>query len=638
MAIGRVAGPMLLSELDRQGIDLTFTTNSNQLVSLDFTSFRMALKGGTTSAYVFDVNGNAAIGNVVLENGAVITSQGLNQTLTLQANGVANVTVINANVISGRVDGTVIGGLNPRPATFTYMNANVLATMATANVSNLRANLIAFTAPNNQIIMDSTSLRFYNANNSMVVDNLTVLQSQTFTTLDAANVIIRNSTANAIPFMAANNWVKTNSSLTYSEANNMVSTGNVRLSGPNTNQVLFLDAADNRFLKGTTFLTFDGTNLRANGITRLGNVTMFNNIIGTANTDEDLVLAPDGAGIISADDKNIRNVAAPTAPSDAATKSYVDGLITISTASTSSIYQFDTRVTALDDNNGTANITFAISGVEQGRITSGLVNWQDININDATISTQAGPLILSPYNDERVIIDTPKSLGLPVGNNAERPTPGLEFVGDFRFNTELGTVEWYDGNQWENPTNSTVTSQTIVPDGVNATFVLSQASTTQAVLVNFNGVIQRPSTTYSVALDQITFSSVPLTTDIIEVRFFNGTVAQATNPIVTDSSYSNVGITATTIDSWYINTYRAAKYTYVAKTTTGNNYETGDLHVVHDNLEGFHSSVFVSKTGSSLITWTTTNDPIGVMNIKAQGTHADTQVKFHAIYLTDPTV
>ena len=247
-------------------------------------------------------------------------------------------------------------------------------------------------------------------------------------------------------------------------------------------------------------------------------------------------------------------------------------------------------------------------------------------------------MILSPYNNERVILDTPKALGLPVGNSADRPTPGLEYVGDFRFNTELGTVEWYDGNSWENPANSTVISQTIVPDGINATFTLTQNSTTEAVLVNFNGVIQRPSTTYSVASDQITFSSVPLTTDIIEVRFFNGTVAQATNPIVADRSYSNVGVTATTIDSWYINTYRGAKYTYVAKTTIGNNYETGDLHVVHDNLDGFHSSTFVSKTGSSMITWTLTNDPLGIMNVKAQGTHADVQVKFHAIYLTDPTV
>jgi hypothetical protein len=638
MAIGRVAGPMLLSELDRQGIDLTFTTNSSQLVGLDFTNFRMLLKGGSSGPFVFNVNGNAAVGNVVLENGAIVTSQGLNQNLTLQANGIANVTVINANVISGRVDGTVIGGINPRPATFTYMNANVLATMATANVSNLRANLIAFTAPNNQIIMDNPTLRFYNANNSMVVDNLTVLQAQTFTTLDSANVVIRNSVPTAIAFMAANNWVKTNSSLTYSEANNMVSTGNIRLTGPNTNQLLFLDASDNKFLKGTRYLTFDGTNLRANGITRLGDVNIFNNIVSTAGVDQDLILAPDGAGVISAADHNIRNVASPTAPSDAATKSYVDGLITISTASTSSIYQFQTRVQALDDNNHTANITFAIEGVEQGRIESGLVNWQDININDATISTQAGPLILSPYNNERVILDTPKSLGLPVGNSAERPTPGLEYVGDFRFNTELGTVEWFDGTQWENPANSTVYSQTIIPDGVNATFTLNDASTTEAVLVNFNGVIQRPSTTYSVLGDQITFSSVPLVTDIIEIRFFNGTVAQATNPIVADRSYSNVGVTATTIDSWYINTYRAAKYTYVAKTIIGNNYETGDLHVVHDSLEGFHSSTFVSKTGSSMITWTLTNDPVGVMNVKAQGTHADVQVKFHAIYLTDPAV
>jgi hypothetical protein len=39
MAIGRVAGPMLLSELDRQGIDLNFTTNSNTLAYLDFSNF-----------------------------------------------------------------------------------------------------------------------------------------------------------------------------------------------------------------------------------------------------------------------------------------------------------------------------------------------------------------------------------------------------------------------------------------------------------------------------------------------------------------------------------------------------------------------------------------------------------------------
>ena len=261
-----------------------------------------------------------------------------------------------------------------------------------------------------------------------------------------------------------------------------------------------------------------------------------------------------------------------------------------------------------------------------------------MSINDTTISTVAGPLYLTPYNYNRVVVDTASAMRLPVGNDAQRPSAGFEIQGDFRFNTELGTIEWFDGTQWENPANSTVFSQTIVPNGTSATFTLVQPSTTEAVLVNFNGVIQRPSTTYSVAGNLITFSTVPLSTDIIEVRFFNGTVAQATNPIVADRSYANVGLVTTTIDSWYTNAYRSAKYTYVAKSVTGNNYETGDLHVVHDDLDGYFSSTFVSKTGSSMITWSTYRDIYGVLNIQARGAYADVQVKFHAIYLTDPTV
>ena len=44
MAIGRVAGPMLLSTLDRQGVDLNFVTDpgsgSQTLLYLDFSNFR----------------------------------------------------------------------------------------------------------------------------------------------------------------------------------------------------------------------------------------------------------------------------------------------------------------------------------------------------------------------------------------------------------------------------------------------------------------------------------------------------------------------------------------------------------------------------------------------------------------------
>ena len=486
MAIGRVAGPMLLQDLDRQGVDLTFTTNSTELVNLDFTNFRMALRGTSGGPYVFNVNGNAAVGNVVLDAGALVTTQGLNQNLTLQANGIANVTVINANVISGRVDGTLIGGLDPRPATFTYLNANVLGTFATANVSNLSANRVPFTAANNNILIDNPGLKFFNANSALIVANLTVVGTQTFDTLSPANLAILNSNPTSITYIAANNWVVTTTNLTFFNSNSLLRTGNIQLDNLNTNQVLFADAAENHKIKGTTYLTYDGENLRANGITRLGDVETLNNRIRTANTNQDLILDPNGTGVITVNNHRVTDVGTPTLASDAATKSYVDALISVTAASTRSIFDGPvgrSRVIVNDnsDAGGTfiGNVIFSVRGVEQGRIEDGLVTWQDVTIADNTISTVAGELRLNPFNNDRVVVDTNSVLRLPVGLEAERPTPGLEQTGDLRFNTDLGSIEWYDGAGWNNPTTNAITSETIVPDGTSQSFTLAQENTTQ---------------------------------------------------------------------------------------------------------------------------------------------------------------
>lgn len=638
MAIGRVAGPMLLNVLDRQGNDLDFVTNQGagdrSLVYLDFTRFQMFVRGGTLSPHVVNINGNLSAANVVLENGAIVTTQQTNQPLTLQANGTANVTVVRANVISGRVDGTVVGGLNPSTGTFTFLNANTLGTFAFANISNLGANRIPFTNSSNTYLEDANELKYFTANNALVCANLTVTQLQTFTTLDAANVIVRNSNPTSITFIAANNWIKTSTTLNYFEGNNLVRAGNIQLDSPNTNQVLFIDASDNRKLKGTTFLTFDGTNLRANGVTRLGNVNVLQNLVTTAVTNQDLTISPDGTGLVSFNNKRITNLGDPTQPSDAATKSYVDGLIVISTASTRSIFQLDSKV-EVSDSGTTGNIVFVVNGFENARIENGLVTLQDIEIYDNYVTTQAGSLYLKPGVGERIVLDTVTSVRLPAGTSAQRPIAGFEQTGDFRFNTDQKTVEWYNGTSWNNPLTATVSSQTIVPDGVNSQFSLNQTSTTNNVLVNFNGVIQRPSTTYTVAGNIITFSTVPLSTDIIDIRYLNATIATATNPIVADSAYANVSTAVTTIDTWYMNEYRAVKYTYTAKSTLGSAYEMGEIKLVHDGLAAYVTSSFVSKHGNSMVTFSTLNSPTGVMNLRAQGIYADTQIKFHAIYLAE---
>ena len=111
---------------------------------------------------------------------------------------------------------------------------------------------------------------------------------------------------------------------------------------------------------------------------------------------------------------------------------------------------------------------------------------------------------------------------------------------------------------------------------------------------------------------------------------------RSTNPIVADRAYDTVGTSSTAVDTFSISLYRGAKYTYVAKTLIGNNYEIGDVKVIHDGLNAYLSSTFTSKTGTTMLTWTASIDLYSVLTLRAQGTHTDTKVKWHVTYLTEP--
>ena len=109
---------------------------------------------------------------------------------------------------------------------------------------------------------------------------------------------------------------------------------------------------------------------------------------------------------------------------------------------------------------------------------------------------------------------------LPVGTTAQRP---VGHNGLLRFNSDTPAIEYYEGSSWV-PVTNTVTDQQISPDGVSNTFTLNQQATAVGVIVSINGTLQNPSTAYSVTGNQITFTEVPLTSDIIDVRFLGAAV------------------------------------------------------------------------------------------------------------------
>jgi hypothetical protein len=107
---------------------------------------------------------------------------------------------------------------------------------------------------------------------------------------------------------------------------------------------------------------------------------------------------------------------------------------------------------------------------------------------------------------------------MPVGNTAQQPS--YVPVGSFRYNSDTGAPEFFNGAEWVSVTSSVI-SQSITPNGSANAFVLTSSTTTSGVIVSLNGVIQSPTTAYSVSGNVITFTETPLTTDIIDVRFIS---------------------------------------------------------------------------------------------------------------------
>ena len=158
--------------------------------------------------------------------------------------------------------------------------------------------------------------------------------------------------------------------------------------------------------------------------------------------------------------------------------------------------------------------TFGVGAVAGEDATIG-----NLTVSDTTVtSTTPGDDITLDAETGTLIIAGTDGFIIPVGTTGERP--GSPTTGQLRLNSSTGDLEFYDGANWEgaNDNSSAITSEKFDGDSTTTAFTLSNSATTETVFVSINGVIQLPTTAYSVSGTTLTFTEAPGSNDKIEVR------------------------------------------------------------------------------------------------------------------------
>jgi hypothetical protein len=566
VAIGRISGALLFSDLDRQSTDLAFTTNGKPLAYMDFTNFRF---GVNTNSVVdtFTVQGTANVSGVAKILGNLVAASGVQAVdVNTGAFNVVGGAGVTGNLYAGNLFAyNFSGNISNASGTSIFGNIGVTYNAALGSLTTANA-VITGGYINNLANLSATTAQFTNISTGNVLISggyISTLANATITTGNTQNwySTILNSTNGNIVTLVANN---------FSTANAVISGG-------------YISSLTNAYITTSNITNFSTANAVISGgyISALANATITTG--------------------------NVANWYAASLNSTSAN------------VVTAQITNF---------NSGNAVISGGyISALSNLTVTT--ANIGNINFNNITISSRTGNLILSPMLSDAntvVTIAATSALQLPSGTTAQQPSS--VYPGAIRWNNSTNTLEVYTGSSWISLL-SQINSQTITPDGSSTVYTLDYSTTAEGIIVSINGTLQQPGVAYTVTGTQITFTEIPLVTDIVSIRFIAAGTVTAENTQEINSANLSLTTTPVIIDSFDQATYRSAKY--MVSTTAASSAEFAEFGIVHMGSSVSVSNVNRVITGSTLTTFianisgTTVrlwaNTLTGTANVKLQKTY-----------------
>ncbi len=566
MAIGRISGALLFSDLDRQGTDLAFTTNGKPLTYMDFTNFRF---GVNTNSVVdtFTVTGTANVsgvtkiyGNLVLASGTVSTNKTTGALVILGGVG------ITGNLYAGNLSAD----------NFTGNISNTTGTSVFGNIAVTEAGVFGSLNTANAVITGG----YINS-----IANITAITAQ-FTNFSTANAVVSGGYISSLTNLTATTgntitWYATTlnataANITTGQIANF-STGNAVISGG------YISALTNAYITISAITNFSTGNILVTG----GYISALSNITATTGNTQSWY----------------------TTTLNATASNITTGVIT---------------------NFSTGNAVISggyISALSNATITT--ANIGNINFSDVTISSTNGNLVLSPQGTNAnsvVTIAATSALQLPAGTTAQQPVP--VYGGAIRWNISTNTLEVYTGSGWISLL-SQINNQVITPDGTNTVYNLDYSTTAEGIIVSINGTLQQPGVAYTVAGTQITFAEIPLVTDIISIRYIAAGTVTAENAQEVNSGNVALTTTPVIVDTFDQAIYRSAKYMASTASAGSAEFaelaivqmgSTVSVSNVNRVITGSTLTNFIANiSGTTVRLWA--NTVTGTANIKLQKTY-----------------
>ena len=581
MAIGRISGPMLQSNLERQGINLSVETD---LLYFDVTNNRIGIRNAIP-AYSLDVSGNGQIGNIVLDSGNIsplVASANLN----LSGNG-TGIVVVTGNLDAGNIS-----------------TSNVTI----SNVSTSAGNLTLEPAAGSNVVITSNL-------------NISSIEVASSTSTGALVITGGVGVGGDLYVSSALNVAGTDVIEAISAVSAQLASVDTKLSdaiSANTEAISVLSAA--------LVSTNDVVSALSSDLASID--TKLSNAVSVVAAD----LSSAVSNLQSAIDtvsNTISIVLNSSTTFSGATYSFTGNTPSNTVSSGTVVITGGLGVS----DNIYANAVTATSKLEAASLTITTDTLSNNNVD--------GNVVIQPNGTGILDINTDTAMLIPAGPETSRPLGAT--AGYTRYNTSSGYLEYYNGATWINasPTTGLMSLDIYQGDNSTTTFTASQTVPVENYIVTLNGVMQLPGVAYTLSGADIIFAEAPTSIDTVEIRSLNTSLValgptiqnEAVNTIVTventvgdnkvrmttsgterlvlDSNlnltsgtnltYDQTGISAgtgnTIVDTFTITSYRSAKY--FVQVSNGSNHQVFDAMVLHNDTIPYISSSTL-YTSSSL--------------------------------------